>query len=429
MNSRKPAAFFIMLVLIAFSVFLAFYGLTIGSFEVKPVASSVKLGLDIEGGVVVVYEAKTDATGTDLDKLMDQSISVIGKRVNELGLTEPLITRQGDKRIRIELPGVKDIQEAISAIGKTAQLEFVLIDQGTIVETGMMKDVAKGETVLTGEHLSDASYGYHQERGHMVSLRMDGDGKDLFRDATQRAADRGGAQIAILLDDEIISAPFADEVIPNGEAVISGSFDATEATQLAALIRGGALPVELEEVQSSQIGPTLGKDALDSAINAAMIGLGLVVLFMIGYYRVPGFVASMALILYSTLVLFAMIGFGATLTLPGVAGIVLGVGMAVDGNVIIFERIKEEMRNGKTLRASIDAGFSRALHTIVDANITTFIAAIVLYYFGEGPIRGFAVTLMIGIAVSMLTAVVVTKTMLRSSVSMKVFNNKKLFGA
>ncbi|WP_430886290.1 protein translocase subunit SecD [Fusibacter sp. JL216-2] len=431
MKRNSFSVFLILTAVIVGCILLAFNGLTIGSFRVDSVEDSIKLGLDIEGGVVVVYEAQTEATGNDLAKIMDQSISVISKRVNELGLTEPLITKQGDKRIRIELPGVKDIQEAVDSIGKTAQLRFVLVDAENQASSGMTRDMFTGEDLFTGELVKDASYGYSDQYGHTVMLKMNGDGKDLFRDATLKASQMGahGGQIAILLDDEVISAPYANQQIPNGEAVINGSFTQEGAANLAALIRGGALPVELKEVQSSLIGPTLGKNALDSALNAAQIGFGLVILFMIVYYRVPGFVASMALLLYACLLLFTMIGFSATLTLPGVAGIVLSVGMAVDANVIIFERIKEEIGNGKTLRASIDSGFSRALKTIIDANITTLIAAVVLFYFGEGPIKGFAVTLMIGIVISMITAVVVTKSMLRSSIALKAFNNKKMFGA
>jgi len=431
MKRNKFSVFMILTVLIVGCVLLAFNGLSLGSMRIDSVSDSIKLGLDIEGGVVVIYEAQTDQTGTELAMTMEQSISVISKRVNELGLTEPIITRQGDNRIRIELPGVKNIQEAVDSIGQTAQLEFVLVDATNQAGSDMTRDEFTGEAVFTGELVKDASYGYSEQYGHTVQLEMDGDGKELFREATLKASQMTnyGGQIAILLDGKVISAPFAREQIPNGQAVINGNFTQVEAANLAALIRGGALPVELKEIQSSLIGPTLGKNALDSALNAAQIGFILVIVFMVFYYRVPGVVASLALILYSCLVLFTMIGFGATLTLPGVAGIVLSVGMAVDANVIIFERIKEELGNGKTLRASIDSGFSRALRTIFDANITTFIAAIVLFYFGEGPIKGFAVTLMIGIVISMVTAVVVTKSMLRSSIALNAFNNKKLFGA
>ncbi len=431
MKRNSFSVFIVLSALIVGCILLAFSGLSIGTMRIDSVADSIKLGLDIEGGVVVVYEAQTDAEGTDLSKIMDQSISVIGKRVNELGLTEPIITRQGDKRIRIELPGVKNIQEAVDSIGKTAQLEFILVDAENQASSGMTAEEFTGESVFTGELVKDASYGYSEQYGHTVQLEMDGDGKEKFREATFKASQMSayGGQIAILLDNEVISAPFAREQIPNGQAVINGNFTQVDAANLAALIRGGALPVELKEIQSSLIGPTLGKNALDSALNAAKVGFMLVIVFMVVYYRVPGVVASLALLLYSCLLLFTMIGFGATLTLPGVAGIVLSVGMAVDANVIIFERIKEEIGNGKTLRASIDSGFSRALKTIFDANITTFIAAVVLFYFGEGPIKGFAVTLMIGIVISMVTAVVVTKTMLRSSISLNALNNKKLFGA
>jgi preprotein translocase subunit SecD/SecD/SecF fusion protein len=227
----------------------------------------------------------------------------------------------------------------------------------------------------------------------------------------------------------MLSAPEVTEEIPNGKAFISGDFTVEKASTLAALIRGGALPVNLKEVQTSAIGPTLGIDSLKTSVNAGKIGIVLVLLFMLIYYRVPGFIASVALILYTLIVLYILVGLNATLTLPGVAGLILSIGMAVDANVIIFERLKEELRNGKTIRSSIDSGFSKALRTILDSNITTFIAAIVLYYFGLGPIKGFAITLMIGILSSMFTAVFITKLLLKLTVGMDIIKSPKLFGA
>ncbi len=431
MKKNSFSLFIVILILIAGSLTLAFTGLTIGGFKIEPVQDAMKFGLDIEGGVVVLYEAKTDATGDDLHKLMNQTVQVMGKRINEMGLTEPLITRQGKDRIRVELPGVQNIQEAISAIGQTAKLEFYLITDKNPVIEGMTLENVSSEYVLSGKEMKDAGYAYSQKEGHSVQLKMNSEGADAFAKATKKASEMSprGGQIAIVLDGIIISAPYAKNQIPGGEAVINGSFTQEEASNLGALIRGGALPVELKEIQSSQIGPTLGKNAFDSAMKAAQIGFVLVVVFMIGYYRLPGFIASISLILYSVLLLFTMVGFNATLTLPGVAGIVLSVGMAVDANVIIFERIREELRNKKSLRASIDSGFTRAFKTIMDSNITTMIAAVVLFYFGEGAIRGFAVTLMIGIVISMFTALIVTKAMIKSSIALPAFNNKKLFGA
>jgi len=430
MTGRKGLSF-IIAIAIALVAYLAMFGVTIGANTIGDVGNTINLGLDIEGGVVVVFEAETEKTGTDLEELMTQTIEVISRRVNAMGLTEPNITKQGDKRIRIELPGVSDAQEALAIIGKTAQLEFRLLDDGEYALSGMPVDAIKSSFVVGGDNIEKAFTSLSDKGVYAVSLEFDADGAKSFATATADAFKTTGKtrQIAIVLDGEIISAPVPGSVIRDGKAQITGSFTLEEAGLLASLIRGGALPAELNEVQTSVIGPTLGLDALKSSVNAAKIGFALVILFMIGYYRLPGVVASISLVLYSSVVLLVMVYFNATLTLPGVAGIVLGVGMAVDANVIIFERLKEELKNGKTLRASLDSGFSRAFRTILDANVTTFIAAIVLYNFGEGPIQGFAVTLMIGIVTSMFTAIVVTKTMLKSLSDFKALNNKKFYGA
>jgi protein-export membrane protein SecD len=414
------------LVVIALMAYTATFGLG----PIKSIQDGIKLGLDIEGGVVVVYEAQTDATGEDLAKLMSQTKTVLGNRVDQLGLTEPNISVQDDDRIRIELPGVKEIQEAVALIGKTAQLKFIKVDQDSIAYSGMTIDDFTGELVLMGDMVEDAGISSDEYGNAAVSLELDGDGTVLFREATLEIvqSEVGTGQIAILLDDIVISAPSVKDVIPNGQAIITGSFGIDYASNLSTLIRGGALPVNLDEVQTSLIGPTLGIDALRYSVYAAGIGLMLVLIFMISFYKLPGVVAALSLILYGSIVMFIFTGLKATLTLPGMAGLVLSIGMAVDANVIIYERIKEELRVGKSVRASIDAGFKRALRTILDSNITTLIAAVVLYYFGEGPIQGFAITLMIGIGTSMFTAIVITRLLLKNIALMKAFNKKSLFG-
>lgn len=429
-NSQR-IAFFTILVVIAITVFTAINGFAAGSLAIKPIRESIKLGLDIEGGVAIVYEAKTDLSGEALSQAIDQSIGILSKRVDSLGLTEPKISRQGDDRIRIEMPGVTDATEAIESIGKTAKLEFVLVDRISFAREGMKGEDFVHTPILTGAQVKDSSVATDEYNNPAVSLSFNSEGTRLFREATAKAKDFdpvNGGQIAILLDNEVISAPYTKVEIIDGNAIIMGRFTFAEASLLASLIRGGALPIELEEVQTSIIGATLGIGALKSGVTAAAIGFAIVVLFMMLYYRYPGVIASVALALYASLVLFILVGLKATLTLPGIAGIVLSVGMAVDANVIIFERIKEEVRNGKSLRAAINSGFHRAIHTIVDANVTTFIAAIILYYFGSGPVQGFAVTLMIGIATSMFTAIVVTRILIRASLSFKFANNVKLYG-
>ncbi|MCG8541979.1 MAG: protein translocase subunit SecD [Clostridia bacterium] len=431
MKAKNFLMFIIILAILAVGVYTAIAGIEIGNFTVSPVKDSIKLGLDIKGGAVVVLEADTDAQGEDLRKIMDQTKEVIIRRVNAMGLTEPNIVLEGEDRIRIELPGVKNTQEAINSIGKTAQLRFIK---------------SNGDVVITGSEVKNAELGFDPDTNQpIVSLELNSEGAKAFQIATRELA-REPEYIAnpsdpskmminpnkvihIVLDDEAVSSPSVNVEIPNGKAYITGNFTTESASNLAALIRGGALPVDLVEIQTSAIGPTLGIDSLNTSIDAAKVGILLVLLFMLLYYRVPGFIADIALLLYILIVIFVLIGLNATLTLPGVAGLILGVGMAVDANVIIFERLKEELRNGKTIRASIDSGFSKAIRTILDANITTFIAAIVLYYFGLGPIKGFAVTLMIGIVSSMLTAVFITKYLLKLVVKMDIFKNVKLFGA
>jgi len=420
MKIKNAVLFLLIVALIAFGAIISVNGFSAGNIKIDPVKDKVKLGLDLKGGVFIVLEAQTDATGSELDKIMEQTKEVIQKRVDAMGLTEPNILREGRNRIRIELPGVENAQEAIEAVGKTAQLQFLKSD---------------GQVVLTGKQVKNAEVVFDDQMGNqpMVSLSLNSDGAKAFQEATKEAASAPAGSperiIAIVLDNEIISAPSVTEEIPNGQAVITGNFTLEEASQLAALIRGGALPVDLVEVQTSTIGPTLGMDSLTKSINAGAIGIGLIFLFMLIYYRIPGLIADIALILYIMIVIWVLIGFNAVLTLPGVAGLILSIGMAVDANVLIFERIKEEIRNGKSLRTSIDSGFSRALTTILDSNITTFIAGIVLFQFGSGPIRGFAVTLMIGIVSSMFTAVVVTRLLLKLFANMGILKNTKLYGA
>ena len=429
MKGKNTLLFFLIVALIAGAAFVAINGLTIGKFAITPVKDQLKLGLDIEGGVVVVYEAQTDETGDELARTMEQTKQIIGRRINELGLTEPVITLQGDNRLRIELPGVDNAQDAIDVIGKTALLEFVLVTGDVPAVEGDLASAIEYESILTGINIEDAYVSQDEYNQPVVGLKFDSVGTDLFAAGTKKAIDNEAkrGQIAIILDGEVISAPYTQIIIADGSAVIEGNFTFEDANSLAMLIRGGALPVQLTEEQTSVIGPTLGLDSFNSAVKAALFGILLVMLFMIIMYRIPGVIASIALTLYAVIVVTVMIGLNATLTLPGIAGIVISLGMAVDANVIIFERLKEEMHVGKSLRASIDSGFHRAMSTIIDSNVTTFIAALILFAFGEGPIKGFAVTLMIGIISSMFTAVIVTKTMLKLSLGFTV--RKKLYGS
>ncbi|OPJ56769.1 protein translocase subunit SecD [Alkalithermobacter paradoxus] len=414
MKTKKLITLIIVIALIGFSSLVALNGLKLGNFNIPPVKDSIRQGLDLKGGVFVVYEANTDAKGSELEKIIDQTIEVFRRRIDSMGLTEPVIVKEGEKRIRIELPGVKNAREAIEMVGKTAQLKFMEQD-GTVVLTG--GQVRKSEVVFD-----------RSTNKPVISLEFDSEGAKKFREATKELS-KTNAPILIVLDDEIISSPRVTSEIPDGQAQITGDFTVESAAQLANLIRAGALPVDFDEVQTSTVTATLGENALKRSIDGAKIGITLVLIFMMIYYKIPGLVAGIGLVAYMLIILFSFVAMNATLTLPGIAALILSVGMAVDANVIIFERIKEEIRNGKSIRASIESGFSKALSTIVDSNITTFIAGIVLYYFGTGPIKGFAVTLMIGIIASMFTAIVITKMLLKTIADANITRNKKLFGA
>lgn len=335
----------VLAIVIAFAVFI------------KPLASTVKQGLDLQGGTHVVLQAQDTPEAKVDDDALNRSIRIIERRVNELGLTEPVIQRQGRDRIIVELPGVKDPEKAIAMLGRTALLEF--------------KDM-QGKTVLTGKDLKDSKASVDQAGQPVVALEFNSEGAKKFADLTARNV---GKQIAILLDGDVLTAPRVNEPITGGKAQITGSRDAKDAEHLAILLRSGSLPVKLEIVENRTVGPTLGQDSKDKSVKAFGIGVAFVFVFMLLVYRLSGFVADIVLLLYTLLLLAVMKALNATLTLPGIAGIILSIGMAVDANVLIFERFKEEIAVGKTLRAALNAGFSRAFVTILDSNVTTIMAA------------------------------------------------------
>lgn len=330
------------------------------------------------------------------DETMQRAYAVIERRINALGVSEPIVQRQGARRIIVELPGVSDHEQAIDTIGRTAMLEF---------------QDPFGNTVVTGGALRDATVTQDEFGRWAVSIEFNREGTQQFADLTRRWAGTG-QPLPIVFDGEVIMAPEAREVIADGRGIITGNFTVDEARQFALLLRSGALPVPLEVLEIRNVGPILGQESIDRSLQAGIVGILMVLLFMLFMYRLPGGVADIALAFYVILVLGILTGMRATLTLPGIAGFVLSIGMAVDANVIIFERVKEELRNGKRLRAAIQGGWSSALSTILDANITTLITAFILFYLGTGPVRGFAVTLSVGILVSMFTALVVTRSLL-----------------
>lgn len=377
---------------------------------ISPLTNSIKQGLDLQGGTHVVLQAVDTPELKVDDDAVNRSVKIIERRVNELGLTEPVIQRQGKDRIIVELPGVKDPEKAIAMLGRTAMLQF--------------KD-QDGNVVLTGKDLKDAKAQISNGNQAVVGLEFNDEGGKKFADLTARNI---GKQIAIVLDGDVLTAPVVQEAITGGRAQISGSRTMEEAERLAILLRSGSLPVKIEVMENRTVGPTLGQDSKEKSIKAFSIGIIGVFVFMLIFYRLSGLVADVALLLYVMLLLLAMRYLNATLTLPGIAGIILSIGMAVDANVLIFERFKEELRRGKTLRSAMDAGFGRALVTIFDSNITTLMAAAVLFYLGTGPVKGFAVTLALGVVLSMFTAVTVTKFMLRFLIYSNLTSNPAFFG-
>lgn len=368
---------------------------------------------------------------TRRNKAVDRTLEIIKNRIDEFGVSEPQIQKQGADQIVVQLPGVVDTDQALEVVSRIAYLEFKLVKadandnpdliekakKGEIPSNLELKYLTKGngetealllrkEASLGGEHLTNAYVSFGNLGMPEVNLQFDRIGARIFSRLTGENINR---RLAILLDGKVHSAPNINEKISEGRARISGNFDMEEASTLASILRAGALPVPIEVLSVMKVGPTLGEDSIRQGFRAALLGIILVVLFMSVYYAFSGVIANFALCLCLLLVLGALAGLRATLTLPGIAGLVLTIGISVDANVLVFERIREELAKNKTIRAAVDSGYSKALITIIDANITTLISALVLFYFGTGPIKGFAVVLSIGIVASMFTALVVTK--------------------
>ena len=431
-----------------------------------PFTGKLNLGLDLKGGAHIVLQAVGTPDNPVTEDSIDRLLAVIRNRVDQYGVAEPLIQKSGQNRVIVDLPGIQDPQAALELIGKTANLEFrevismsepappapqrenydsdeefadfqerwktaaassenareefekrVESIPGGIVslaDAESLRDPTRryyllGPSLVGGKDLIDAKPHYDNLGRIGVSLKFNSDGAKLFETAT---GNNVGKQIAIVLDAITFSAPVVQERIAGGEAQITGSFSSDEAYRLAIMLRAGALPVAVEFAENRSVGPSLGADSIKSGIDAGLIGAVLVLIFMLLFYQLRGLAANVALVITMLLVFAGMVALNATLTLPGIAGIVLTLGMAVDGNVLIYERIKEELRAGKTPVASIDAGFRKAFVTIFDSNFTTLIAAVVLFYFGSGPVRGFGVTLSIGIIASVFSNIIITRVIL-----------------
>jgi preprotein translocase subunit SecD len=387
----------------------------------------------VKDGIVTIVLDIPDKEADHIRKLaVDQALETIRNRIDQFGVSEPDIRIQGERRILIQLPGIKDTQRAKELIGKTALLEFKLLDEEHDVNAALNGNVpasseilyetkedpatrrvqkipflVKKRTSLTGAYLTDARVQIDSQYNEpYVSITFDKKGARLFERIT---AENVKKRLAIVLDNNVYSAPVIQDKISGGEARITGNFTTEEARDLAIVLRAGALPAPVQILEERTVGPSLGTDSIKMGLLSMCVGGILVVLFMMIYYKGSGIVADFALILNILLIAGGLAGFGATLTLPGIAGIILTIGMAVDANVLIFERIREEMNLGKTPRAALDAGYERATLTIMDANVTTLIAALVLFQFGTGPVKGFAVTLSLGVVASLFTALVLTR--------------------
>ena len=443
-KSRAIVSLIVYVLILVLLGYTAIFG--IGS-DKSGSASSIKLGLDLAGGVSITYQVVGDEDPSSED--MDDTIYKLQQRVQNYS-TEAQVYQEGSDRINIEIPGVTDANAILEELGKPGSLYFIaqtdsegnenygmgygidadgnLTPQYTLNKT-IDELIADGSVIITGTEVVDAQARAQQDQQmgnveNVVTLTLNDEGAAAFAEATEKAYNNGES-IAIYYDDTIVSAPNVNAVITDGNAVITmGQGGVEEAQQLASTIRIGGLKLELEELRSNVVGAQLGSEAIHSSLIAAAVGFVIVVVFMIAVYYVSGLAASLALCLYAELMVILLYAFEATLTLPGIAGIILSVGMAVDANVIIFARIREELATGKTVQSSFKIGFNKALSAILDGNITTLIAAIVLYFMGSGTIKGFSITLMLGIFLSMFTALFVTKFLMNALYAVGIQSEK-----
>jgi preprotein translocase subunit SecD len=428
--------------------------------------SKTNLGLDLQGGLAVILEAPPNTDGAKVD----QALKIIQDRVNRLGVAEPEIQKQGELKISVQLPGISNPEQALETIGKTAVLEFHEVStfgtpyaseaealKAANVTTRQELEALDGyhqvihfgpdggnssdqwflvttAPKLTGAMLKDAQLGYETNSNKpKVDMQFTDEGATLFAELTKKLADASAVTgetqlLAIVLDGEVESAPRVQEEITGGRAEITGKFSLDEAKALVLVLQTGALPVELTPVSQNTVGATLGKAALNQALLAGLIGLLLIMVFMIAYYRLLGVVASVALIVYAVMFIGILNVIGVTMTLPGIAGMILTLGMAVDANVLIFARMRDEVRAGKTVQAATSAGFKKAFRAVFDCNMTTVITAIILFFAATGGVKGFALTLGVGVVLSFFTAVVVTRSILSLLSGWRPFRNMRLLG-
>ncbi|MEW6089006.1 MAG: protein translocase subunit SecD [bacterium] len=402
---------------------------------------SINLGLDLQGGIHLILEVDTSKLpeGSNADDAVEVAKEIIRNRIDQFGVAEPIIQRQGTNQIIVELPGIKDPNRAKELIGKTAMLEFKLVDEQTDLQSAVKnnqipeyddlltiehkdergnvsheKILINKKASITGKYLKDVQIKFGEFNEPRVTISFNDEGTRMFADIT---GDNVGRRLAIVLDGVVKSAPVIRELIPGGSAEISGNFTMEEAADLSIVLRAGALPCPVIIGQEQTIGPSLGSDSIKSGILCGIVSLLTIWIFMLFYYKFSGVIANFALLINMIITIAIMSLFNATLTLPGIAGLILTFGMAVDANILVFERIREEIAQGKSVRSSIENGYKKAFITIFDANLTTIISAVFLFWFGTGSVKGFAVTLTIGLLSSMFTAVVLSKILQESNAS------------
>lgn len=408
-KSKSSALFILIIAVIGFLAFAGFRGFVLSGWEFKSFDKVITRGLDLQGGVSVLMEIQQDqVTKEELESAKEH----ISLRVNKLGVAETIVTTEGQKRIRVDIPGKTNSKEIVDSLSKSGNLVFKGPD---------------GEEILTGKDVKKATAQLNQQGGgYEVGLEFNDDGTKKFADATGKYI---GQQIAIYLDDEMVSNPRVQVQISDGRASITGSKSLEDAKTTAGLINSGALPLPVKAVSVNNVGAELGTTAFPNSVKAGVIGVALIFLFMLFHYRLQGLMANIALTLYITLTLFAFVEVGVTLTLPGIAAFLLTIGVAVDANILTFERTKEELKKGYSVKAAVKKGSEHALSSIVDSNVTTLLASLILYFIGSGAVKGFAITLMIGIIISLFTGLVVTKVLVNLAVECGLINKVSHFGA
>lgn len=429
MKRKIKSAVSVIIIIAVFCLitYIDIFGLTIGAFHLPSALDKekgIRMGLDIVGGSVITYEAVLDGEMDSQTLLsnMNTVVSMLQQRVTQKGYTEATVTLQGDRRVRVELPSITDTETAVKELGTTASLTFCDLEGNILVDGSDVKDAIYRYQPLVNNGPSES----------FVEIVFNDTGAANFASATEKLSDlatTGQNVMTIKLDDEIVQIAQVNEKIEGGSAVITGNFNAEDARYLADIIRSGQLPFKLQNVEVRTVGPTLGEQALSTSIYAGGIGVLLLIVFILIFYRGMGIAADIAILFYVSLVVFILSAFRVNLSLPGIAGIILSIGMAVDANIIIYERIKEEMKLGKSAGYSIDLGFKKAISAIFDGNVTTLIAAVVLFYLGTGTIKGFAVTLIIGMLTGMFTALFITKILLNSMIGLGIKNPKFYSGS